>query len=625
MRKETAAELPVAPSNRNQYLRSPDLGSPPAQIRQDLEQRMLERLELLYGPDTTPNVYRELMRLIRVHRAHETPGLDTEDRALEPQRRFDETDVVLITYGDLLVSDNRSPLQTLADFTEVFFRGIVTTLHILPFFPHSSDRGFSVISYTDVDPRLGTWDEIDQLSRSFKLIFDGVVNHCSAQSEWFRRFLQGDPDYRDFFIVFSSRCAVDDDHLALILRPRTSDLLTEVDTLDGPRYVWTTFSADQVDLNFKNPKVLLKIVEILLFYVRHGADIVRLDAITYLWYELGTTCAHLEQTHVVVKLLRDVLDAAAPRVALLTETNVPHADNISYFGDGSDEAQMIYNFALPPLVLHTFLTGCSETLTEWIRDLDFPSETTSFLNFLDSHDGIGLMGVQGILSENEILSMCRQVEKRGGLVSYRDNGDKSQSPYELNTTWFSALNPEGCTDTLGRQVDRFIASRAIALMLRGVPGIYLPSFFGLRNDVESALRDGCRRSINRSAIDERALFAAFADPDSAEARIARRFVDLLEARVAEPAFHPNGAQQVLDLGSRVLAVRRDPLSGGRPVLAVINVTDRPITLRIPLAEAGLEPGEAIDLVAGSTYAVEGPTWLVELEPYQVAWFRKYKD
>ncbi|HEV8268228.1 MAG TPA: alpha-amylase family glycosyl hydrolase, partial [Thermoanaerobaculia bacterium] len=482
------------------YRLEPDFTKPLLKVPEAIAARIRTRLAFLYGPENEEAVYREVERVIRVHDAHSTPQIREKEAAFDRRRRFSQRDAILITYGDLLVSDARAPLRALAHFTQSFFHGLVTTLHILPFFPYSSDRGFSVITYEEVDPRLGSWEEIGKISKRFKLMFDGVFNHVSARSRKFQRFLIGDPEAKDWFRVFSSRGEIDDEDRRLILRPRTTELLTEFATVNGPKYVWTTFSADQVDLNFKNPRVLVSMLEILLTYVRRGADLVRLDAITYLWYELGTRCAHLTQTHEVVKLFRDVLDVCAPHVALVTETNVPHEDNVSYFGGGTDEAQMVYNFALPPLVLHAFHRGSAETLRRWARTLEPPSDETAFFNFLDSHDGIGVMGARGILPEAEILELCRRVEAHGGFVSMKSNGDGTESPYELNTTWWSALNKEDAVEPFELMVDRFVSSRAIALALRGVPGIYLPSLFGAKNDVDAVKVEGVKRSINRTAL-----------------------------------------------------------------------------------------------------------------------------
>ncbi len=592
----------------------PDYRKPLLEVPGAVAERIRGRLESLYGAERREWVAGQVERLMKVHHAYQTDEIVEMERRFDPRERFSERDAVLITYGDLIVSENKRPLRALADFAEVFFQGLVTTLHILPFFPYSSDRGFSVVSYEEVDPRLGSWEEIEELEADFKLMFDGVFNHVSSKSYWFQQFLNGDPDFEDWFMAFTTRHPIPDSYLKLIMRPRTTPLLTEYRTIHGPRWVWTTFSADQVDLNFKNPRVLLKVLEILLYYVRRGADIVRLDAITYLWCELGTSCAHLAQTHQVVKLFRDVLDVVAPHVALITETNVPHRDNISYFGDGTDEAQMVYNFALPPLVLHTFQTGDATVLSHWAAELDPPSETTAFFNFLDSHDGIGLLGAKGILSDREILAMCGRVEEHGGFVSCRDAGGV-QEPYELNITWFSALNREDAGEPRSLQVDRFIASRAVALALRGVPGIYLPSFFGTANDVEAVYRDGSRRSINRPALVERRLFEAFADPESVPSMIARRFTRLLELRTTDPAFHPSAPQEVLDLGPEVFAVLRTARGGATRTLVVVNVTGRTVEVALPEARLGAE--RVTDRLTGVEHAAAGGA--VRLEPYQVLW------
>ncbi len=607
------------------YRLEPDYGLPSLEIPEEKRRQMTRRLALLYGKESAGELYGELARIMKVHYAHGTPELNEAERASRPEDRFSEKDVVLITYGDLVVSETRTPLRTLTDFAEVFFRGLISTIHILPFFPYSSDRGFSVVSYTEVDPELGAWHDIAELKKSFRLMFDGVFNHCSAKSEWFQRFLAGDPLYQDFFINFKSRDEVDQDDLAAILRPRTSDLLTEFKTVNGPRYVWTTFSADQIDLNFKNPAVLFRIAETLLEYVRRGADIVRLDAITYIWYEMGTSCAHLEETHEVVKLFRDILDVSAPHAAIITETNVPHSDNITYFGDGADEAQMVYNFALPPLVLHTFLTGSAEALTGWARDLIPPSETTAFFNFLDSHDGIGVMGARGILGEQDIALMCEAVEACGGHVSMKANGDGTHSPYELNATWLSALSG-GCEDEpLEREVARFIASRAIALALRGVPAIYLPSMFGSENDTDAVCRGGSYRSINRTAIEERKLFETFTDPESVHTPIAKRYIDLLEIRTGHPAFHPNAAQDVFALDPRVFALKRTAMDGKRSVLCLVNVSADAVPLALSAAETGLADVDLKDLVSDGTFAIKAGSWPLSLEPYQVMWLEAQSE
>jgi sucrose phosphorylase len=309
-------------------------------------------------------------------------------------------------------------------------------IHILPFYPWTSDDGFSVTDYRKVDSNLGEWKDITSMQNNFRLMFDGVINHISAESEWFKGFLRDDPPYRDYFITVDG-----DPDLSQVVRPRALPLLTSFNTPSGEKRVWTTFSADQIDLNFKNPEVLFEILDIMLMYIERGATYIRLDAIAYLWKEIGTTCIHLPQTHHLIQLMRCVLDEVAPHVHLITETNVPHADNISYFGDGTNEAQLVYNFALPPLTLHTFHTGNAQVLSNWAKTLTLPSDKTTFFNFLASHDGVGLNPARGILSNEEIDALVNKTLAHGGLVSYKNNSDGSQSPYEMNVNYFDALSP----------------------------------------------------------------------------------------------------------------------------------------------------------------------------------------
>jgi sucrose phosphorylase len=602
----------------HRHLPAPDYELPPLEVSPAQRDRLLVLLTRIYGRQTAEACYPEVWRMMRVYWAHKTPEMRAAEGRFEASARFDERDVVLITYGDLLASPGRRPLEALGDFVSRFMHGAINTLHLLPFYPYSSDRGFAVIDFQEVDPRLGSWEDIERLGDRFRLMFDGVFNHISAKSRWFQRFLNGRPGYESYFVAFTTREAITKDHLSHILRPRTSDLLTPFRTLEGLRWVWTTFGPDQVDLNFRNPEVLLRVIEVLLLYVRRGADVIRLDAVTYLWRELGTRCAHLGETHAIVQLLRAVLDVVAPRVALITETNVPHADNVAYFGDGWNEAQLVYNFALPPLTLHTFLTGDSSRLTDWARGLTTPSAATTYFNFLDSHDGIGLLGAQGLLSEGEIAAMVRSVEEYGGLVSYRADGAGGASPYELNVTWYSALNREDTGEAIDLQVARFVASRSIALALAGVPGIYLPSLFGSKNDLEAVRAGEGARAINRDTVDLPALEAMLRDRRTWASQVARRFGRLIRRRIECPAFHPQAEQIVHGGHPHVFAVTRVTATGRR-VLALTNVTDREQVFSIPPEELGAAATWWRDLLSHTRVGAAGGTLEVALAPYAVQW------
>lgn len=609
---------PLYPPFRFHY-NEPDYSRPLLRIPGNAKKKMFKRLSFLYGESTATRYMPELERIMRVYYAHKTPEMIEIEKNFDPRERFTENDVILITYGDLLRGKDPSPLTTLARFCDTYLEGTINTLHLLPFFPYSSDRGFAIIDFETVDPHLGTWDDIDRLKAKYRLMFDGVINHVSSKSRWFQEFLNGNPYYKDFFISYKSPEALTPEQKRIIFRPRTSDILTPFQTINGKRYVWTTFSQDQIDLNYKNPNVLMRVLEILLMYVRHGADIIRLDAVTYLWAEPGTRCIHLEQTHQIVKLFRDVLNVVAPHVALITETNVPHEENVSYFGNGYDEAQMVYNFALPPLVLYTLYKQDATALSEWAATLEPPSEETCFFNFLDSHDGIGLMGVKNILPKEEIEFIIEKAKDHGGLISYKAGENGEQEPYEINITWFSALNKESADEDIAFQVHRFVASRVIGLVLKGVPGIYLHSLIGTKNDIDSVLSTHSNREINRTVIDEELIIQALEDPLSKISRINRELGRLIKLRTRFRAFHPQGGQKVLKLAPQVFSLLRTSPEGDQRILSLINISKGVVRLDIPLSMLETTEIQWLDIVSEMERWAENGVLSVTLQPYDVAW------
>ncbi|MFQ5974972.1 MAG: alpha-amylase family glycosyl hydrolase [Candidatus Hydrothermarchaeales archaeon] len=585
---------------------------------------MLKWLSFLYGKDTAKAYMPKLKRILKIYYAHKTPETIKNDKNVDPEERFTEKDLILITYGDLVHGKERSPLKTLAKTCYTHLK-YINTLHILPFFPYSSDRGFSIIDFETVDPHLGTWDDIHDLEHHYQLMFDGVINHASSKSRWFQEFLDGSPAYKDFFTSFGSPEELTPEQRNKLFRPRTSDILTEFKTINGPIYVWTTFSKDQIDLNFKNPKVLMKVIEILLLYVRHGADIIRLDAITYLWDEPGTRGANLRQTHEIVKLFRDILDVVAPSVSIVTETNVPHKENISYLGNGHDEAQMVYNFALSPLVLYTFYKGDSTALSKWLRGLKKVSNSTTFFNILDTHDGVGLLGAKNILKKADIDFIIQRAEEHGGYISHKAGKAGIKEPYEINITWYSALNLEESGEDMAFQVKRVIASRSIALAIKGVPGIYLHGLIGTKNDIEAVLKTKSKRAINRTVIDSELLNDAINDPKSKLFHIVSSLHKIFKVRTKKRAFHPNGDQKVLMISPSVFTVLRVSPEGDQHILTLTNVTDRTGKIEIPLKGLGTNEEDWYDLISGEELKSQNQRLSVKLEPYDVIWLEPLSE
>jgi sucrose phosphorylase len=320
-----------------------------------------------------------------------------------------------------------------------------------------------------------------------------------------------------------------------------------------------------------------------------------------------------------------VLDAVAPNVLIITETNVPHQENISYFGNprpeghGTDEAQLVYQFPLAPLVMHSLLSGNAVAISRWAADLSAPAGAT-FFNFTASHDGIGLMPARGLLGETEIQALIDATLAHGGRVSYKDNPDGSRSVYELNISYFDAISNPSAAEPQATQVQRFILSQSIMLSLAGVPGIYVHSLLGSRSWHDGLAQTGRNRTINRQKLDRAVLEQQMDDPYTLRHQVFRAYRRLLVARAAEPAFHPHGDQQVLELHKRIFSLLRTSCDRKHRVLCVHNVSNQVQSLPICPAELSLPAGEWRDLISGQVYSIEEETAL-SLQPYAVLWLK----
>lgn len=516
---------------------------------------------------------------------------------------WDEKDIVLITYADQFHHEGKKTLKSLEDFYLHWLKDSFSHIHLLPFYPWSSDDGFSVIDYHQVDPIAGSWQDVSRLNKSAKLMFDFVCNHISAKSEWFKGYLTGRPEYQNFFIHVDP--SVD---LSAVTRPRALPLLSPFTLADGTRqHIWTTFSDDQIDLNFANPQVLLAMVDVLLHYLQEGADYVRLDAVGYMWKTVGTCCIHLEKTHQLVKLFRAVADQVAPGTVLITETNVPHKDNISYLGNGYDEAQMVYQFPLPPLVLHAIHTGSAQVISRWAATLGETAQgNTTWFNFLASHDGIGLNPLRGILPEEEILALVNGLQEEGALVNWKNNPDGTRSPYEINVTYMDALNRRDAPDD--ERIARFILAHAILLAFPGVPAIYVQSIIGSRNDYAGVERLGYNRAINRQKYKLDNIEEELSGGNELRHQVYQQLTHLIQVRKQQAAFHPDSSFEARCVNESVLEIKR-AASNGDNILALFNLSGEIRSFPLPNHSfRELLTGEIID--GDRSYSIR---------PYQVLW------
>jgi sucrose phosphorylase len=490
---------------------------------------------------------------------------------------------------------------------DLHLKGIINSIHILPFYPYSSDDGFSVVNYSAVDPQMGSWREIENISSDYRLMVDGVINHISQFSDWFLAFLAGDEYFKDFFIDVDPST-----DLSKVVRPRASALLSEFTDDKGKIHnIWTTFSKDQVDLNYKNHRVLKNVLDAMFYYIEKGATLIRLDAIAFIWKEIGTECVHLDETHELIQLMREVLHEVAPEVIIITETNVPHHENVSYFGSGDDEAQMVYNFALPPLLVHSILTADTNTITKWAQSLELPSNKVCFFNFTASHDGIGLRPVKGILEDDEIKHIEKTVIEHGGLVSYRAESDGTKTPYELNCSFIDALTHPEEADSI--RIKRMLLAQGTTLVMPGVPGIYFHSLVGSRNYHDGVKHSGINRTINREKYNFEWLEKELATEGTLQKSVFDSYKRLISIRTNEEAFNPFGDFEFYDLGSKLFCVEQTCCEKVDFVVAIHNFANENVTCTLP-EKFSMELEELLTNTKTNEKTLT-------LEPYQMMWLK----
>ncbi len=560
-----------------------------------------ESLEFIYSQEDSDKAYEKVLDLINKY-----------NKSVKSVPYYlTQKDIIIITYGDQVFQHGKTPLSTLYRFLNDYVQDVINTVHILPFYPYSSDDGFSIVNYKGVCPLKGSWKDIENIRKSHRIMFDCVINHMSQLSKWFNNYLANVSDFEDFFIDIDPST-----DLTNVVRPRTSPLLTEfVDDERKIRNIWTTFSGDQVDLNYANYKVLLKVLDVLLYYIEKGASLIRLDAIAYTWKDTETPCVHLPQTHELIQLMREVMHAVAPEVIIITETNVPHGENISYFGSGHDEAQMVYNFALPPLLAFSILKSDTTKLTNWAKGLSLPSDGVCFFNFTASHDGIGVRAVNEILDEKEMSFLVRTAISHGGFASYRAIGNEEESPYELNCSYIDLLTDPDEDDSI--RVKRMILSQAVVLTMPGVPGIYFHSLVGSRNYHEAVRKTRIYRTINRDKLNYDNLKELLEEEGSLEKTLFKRYKQLLSIRIHEDAFNPFGKFEFPDLGSKIFAIKRYALDENESILALFNFDSESVEISLPNENSE----HLVDIITHAKIDSKN----ISLEPYQIVWLKTHKE
>lgn len=571
-----------------------------------LEQRLIGHLQVLYPQMDTGELARQCLT---------TFNLDPNTEFPKPHRNlWNQSDIMLITYADTLREKGKAPLETLNRFLKNRLSESISVVHLLPFFPYSSDDGFSVIDYTSVNPSCGQWDDVTEIAKRFKVMGDLVINHCSSRSMWFENYKSDQSPGKGYFYEADPEA-----DLSNVVRPRTSPLLREVQTKDGIKYVWCTFSHDQVDMNFENPEVLLEFLGIIRLYLEKGIRWFRLDAVAFLWKSPGTSCINLPNTHEMIRLLRLLIEHWSPNAVIITETNIPNQENLTYFGN-ANEAHLIYNFSLPPLLINTLVTGSCTHLKSWLMRMPPAQQGTTYLNFVASHDGVGLRPTEGLLSEWELDALISTMKKFGGKVSSRTTPDGDAKPYEINISLWDALSGSVLAGPDQWQFARFICAAGIQMALEGVPAFYVHSLLGTENDYDRVENTGQFRSINRHIWDMEKLDEQL-NTETHHQKVFNAITRLAKIRRAQPAFHPNATQYIMHMGDNLFAFWRQSLGRQQSLFAIFNVTSEPQSFN--LSELNLiATDDWTDLLTEQVY--EDRVSKVTLMPYQFLWLANKK-
>jgi sucrose phosphorylase len=514
---------------------------------------------------------------------------------------------IIICYGDSVFDSKQKYLiKGFQNFYQKRLKNYFNTVHFLPFYPSSSDSGFAVKDHYKIDSRIGTWSDISNFAKKNDVMADIVINHSSARGLWFRNFLKDKKPGKNYFLTVNAKF-----NTSKVVRPRDHELLKKINIFKKTEYLWRTFSPDQLDLNFKNPAVLLRFIKIMINLVNHGVTIFRLDAIAYLWKESGTKCINLKQTHEIIKLFRLICSFLSVKTILVTETNLPEKENLSYFGK-KDEANWIYNFSLSPLLIHAFLFENSFYLCKWSKQLPSTKLGNNYLNFIASHDGIGMRPAEGILNKKSIRDLLTRLKKNGSKFSYRKIKGKSKKVYEANITVFNALKKSNIDKEGKFYFERYISAHAIMISFEGVPAMYFNSLFGTSNDEAKYIITGNNRDVNRYRWNEKHILNQLKNSKSKQSIFYKSLTNLLSIRAKQKAFHPNASRTTLNMGSKIFCFQRKSIDKKQSIICLTNLSSK---AQYVLLNKKFRSWK--NLINQKLYIL--PNKKLKLEPFQTIW------
>ncbi|MBV69389.1 MAG: alpha-amylase [Pelagibacterales bacterium] len=537
------------------------------------------------------------------------------NRKVKKNKFLTQEDIILVTYADTIIENNKSSFFVLNKFLKKYIKNIFSTIHILPFFPSSSDGGFSVIDFFLVDKKHGSWNDIKKMSADYKIMVDVVLNHGSKKSKWFKNFLNNKGEGKNFYLNFDKNINVSN-----VVRARSHKLLQKVSTENGFKYVWCTFSTDQVDFDYRNPKVLLMFLKIIKFILAKGPIVFRMDAVAFLWKRIGSSCVNLDQTHAIIRLIRAFLSKLNSNSLIVTETNLPFHENLSYFGN-SDEAHLIYNFSLAPLIINTLIKGDSTAFRRWSMSMPPSRIGASYVNFISNHDGLGIRPLEGILNKKDLNLFLDTLKKFGSKFTFRKYKNTSVV-YEANISLVNALS--GTIKGKDKYAfKRYICAHSIMLSYEGIPAIYIHSLFGTKNDNLLYKKTNIKRSINRHIYSYMNLEKELKSNNSDLNKVFNNLLELIKIRKKQKAFHPNATQYTLNLGKRFFGLWRQSNDKQQSIFAISNISN--MITYLDLTSLNLINTENwFDILSKGNTKIESKNNKLKFLPYQTIWITNYK-
>jgi glycosidase len=612
---------------------------------------ILRKLSFVYGSEAE-ELFLEIVQLLDSFLEQQPKAPDQSIPNVLHIPKFSHKDIILNSYPDSIISESTSPLAALRKFGEEFLSNTINGIHILPFYPWDTDRGFSVLDYYEVDPRNGSWQDIRAIASTFdSLMIDVVINHASIDNSIVQQALLKQ-DYHNYVLTFDDQNKPSHDELVKITRARPSPVLTRYalvkDSFDndkatlvhpeekGQGWVWTTFSRSntpdgnidtrQVDFNFKNSKVFIEFLKIILEYISHGARWIRLDAIGYLWKEIGTNCLHRPQTHVITQLYSEILALLESfSIVLIAEVNEPQEKALQYLGLTEEpESDMIYLFTHFPLAVHAILSGTAKYYMNWLPSL-IPAIGKLFVTVLGTHDGMGQKPIGDWLpsSEKEFLQTTL-VNKHGALPNFAHLSGGQKIIYELCSTPWSFINPKNSKHDRKIAIRRYSAVFTLGLMIKGVPSIYINGLLGIPNSEETLDEN---RTVNRQRLNESELLNILRDEANINSQILTELLRITEIRQNEPSFDLAGRFKPVTIHDSIVSIILSSNDQKDNLLAMVNVSNEIVNLKLDLKNLGGNKQRPeihlVDILANEIIRETSniSEISVMLEPYQARWIK----